>query len=87
MNEAVAEYDFNKPAEAPLPELSGIENQAAVISNPGIMTVADMVKYIADRHDSRLFRISDKSGHPAIKDKELRLIDKILDDRIINNIL
>ncbi len=87
LNEAVAEYDFNKPVEAPIPELLGIENQAAVTSNLGIMTIVDMEKYIADQHNSRLFRISDKSGHPAIKDKELRLTDEILDDRIINKIL
>ena len=87
MNEAVAEYDFNKPVEAPLPELLDIEDQAAVTSNLGIMTIADMEKYIAEQHNSRLFRISDKSGHPAIKDKELRLTNEILDDRIINKIL
>ncbi|MCP4077328.1 MAG: transposase, partial [Gammaproteobacteria bacterium] len=65
----------------------GIENQVAVTFNQGIMTIADMEHFITDQHNSQLFRISGQSGHPAIKDKELRLIDEILDDQIINKLL
>jgi len=87
LNEAVKEYDFNKPVKASIPKLLGIENQVAAIFNQGIMTIADMDKFITDQHNSQLFRFTAQNGHPAIKDMELRLIDEILDDRIINKLL
>ncbi len=52
LNEVVKGYDFNKPVKAPIPELLGIEKQAAAIFNQGIMTIADMDQFITDQHNS-----------------------------------
>ncbi len=41
----------------------------------------------SDFDNSCLCRFADKNGHPAINDRELRLIDEILNDRSINKLL
>ena len=85
VSEVVSDYDYGQPVRTPFPELSGIENQVGIENK--IMNLEEMEKFISDFDNGCLFRFADKNGHPAIKDKELRLIDEILNDQIINKLL
>jgi len=85
VSEVVRDYDYDLPVRTPFPELSGIENQVGIENK--IMNQEEMEKFISDSDNGCLFRFADKNGHPAIKDKELRLIDEIFNDRIINKLL
>jgi len=85
VSEVVSCYDHTQPVRTPFPELLGIENQVGI--NDKIMNLEEMEKFIYDIDNGNLFRFIDKDGHPAIKDKELRLIDEILNDQIINKLL
>ncbi|MCP4369917.1 MAG: transposase [Deltaproteobacteria bacterium] len=83
--EVESEYDYELPIRTPFSELSGIEHQVGIENK--IMNLTEMEKFISDVDNGNLFRFTDTQGHPAIKDKELRLIDKLLNDQIINRLL
>ena len=85
LSEVVNCYDYSLPVRTPFPELSGIENQTEI--NDKIMNLKEMEQFISCFNNSCLFRFAAKTGHPAIKDKELSMIDEILDDQIINKLL
>ena len=85
LDEVIKEYDCSQPVNTPLAELLGIEEQ---LPTAGIMDLAEMERFIEAHESSVFFKLNRKRRHPfPIKDKELRIIDDILDDQIINKLL
>lgn len=85
LNEVVADYDFSKEIETPLPELIGLSDQQPT---KGILTIEQMAKFVESHHSSVLFKLyGEHKTHPAIKDLELQTIDELIDDHIINKLL
>ena len=85
LDEAVKNYDFKQEVTAPLEVLLGIESQLPTAS---IMNLDEMGRFIEGCKNSILFKLNRKSRHPLhIKDEELRFIDDLLDDKIINKLL
>ncbi|MCP4756684.1 MAG: transposase [Proteobacteria bacterium] len=82
---AVDDYDFNQEINAPLEELIGIENQAV---NEDIIALNEMNALIDDFHENSLVdtgRI--KKLRVNIANGQLKYIDNILDNHIINRLL
>jgi hypothetical protein len=78
-------YDFSQDIEAPVEELLGIEDQTPT---SGIISLADMAQHIEKFNSNRIFKINRSSRSSLrIQDKELRFVDKIIDDEIINKLL
>jgi hypothetical protein len=85
LDEVIKDYDFSQQVNTPLAQLLGIEEQ---LPTAGIMDLAEMERFIEAHENSVLFKLNRKRRHPLpIKDKELRIIDDILDDQIINKLL
>jgi len=85
LDEVVNNYDLNQEVTTPLEVLLGIESQLPTAS---IMNLDEMERFIEGCKDSILFKLNRKKRHPLhIKDKELRFIDELLDDKIINKLL
>jgi hypothetical protein len=85
LDEVVKNYDFKEEIKTSKHELLGIEGQ---LLTPGIMDLDQMAHFIDSHENDVLFKLNSKSRHPLhIKDEELRFIDKLLDDRIINKLL
>ena len=85
LDEVIKGYDFSQEINTPLSELLGIENQLPMA---GIMDLAEMERFIEAHQNSVLFKLNRKKRHPLhIKDNELRIIDDVLDDQIINKLL
>ena len=85
LDEVVKNYDFSRQVKTPLAELLGIEKQ---LPTAGIMDLAAMERFIEAHQNCVLFKLNRNKRHPLrIKDKELAIIDDILDDQIINKLL
>ena len=85
LDEVVGKYDFNQEVIVPFEELLGIEDQ---LPKAAIMDLEQMGRFIESHENSVLFKLNRKARHPLhIKDKELRFIDDLLDDQIINKLL
>lgn len=85
LNEVVSDYDFAKEVKTPISELIGLSGQQLT---KGIMTIEQMGKFVEAHQSGVLLKLYGKQyPHPAIKDVELRLIDEMIEDRIINKIL
>ena len=85
LNEVVANYDFKQEVTTPVEELLGIETQ---LPTAAIMNLDEMGRFIDSHKNSVLFKLNSKKRHPLhIKDEELRFIDDLLDDQIINKLL
>jgi len=85
LDEAVYNYDFKQDVTTPIEVLLGIESQ---LPTAAIMNLDEMGRFIEGCQNSVLFKLNRKSRHPLhIRDKELRFIDDILDDQIINKLL
>jgi len=84
LNEVVENHDFGQPVKTDKAQLLGIEEQSVC---PGIMNLEEMERFIKSRENDVLFKLSKPKGHPAIVDEELKLIDALIDDGIINDIL
>ena len=85
LNEVINNYDLKQEVTTPLEVLLGIESQLPTAS---IMNLDEMGRFIEGCKDSILFKLNRKKRHPLhIKDKELRFIDELLDDKIINKLL
>jgi hypothetical protein len=83
--EVVADYDFNKPITASRAELLGIKQQ---LPTKGIVPLAEMAEFIKKIDQSRIIKFSRYKRSPLyIKDDELRFVDQIIDDTIINRLL
>ena len=86
LDEVVNNHDFKQEVTTPLEVLLGIESQLPTAS---IMNLDEMERFIEGCNDnSILFKLNRKRRHPLhIKDEELRFIDELLDDKIINRLL
>ena len=85
LNEAVKNYDFKQDVTTPLEILLGLESQ---LPTAFIMNLDEMGRFIEGCKNSVLFKLNLKRRHPVyIKDEELRFIDDLLDDQIINKLL
>ena len=83
--ELSAEYDFNGDITASPSELLGIEQQVATT---GIITLDEMARFIDMINNNSIIRFSSYKRSPLyIKDKELRHIDEMIDDGVINRLL
>lgn len=66
-------------------ELLGIETQ---LPTPGIMTLEDMAHFIESHNNSFLFKLNEKKqNNKYIQDEELKMIDGLLDNMIIDKLL
>jgi hypothetical protein len=85
LNEVVSNYDFKQEVTTPVEMLLGIETQ---MPTAAIMNLDEMGRFIDSHKNSVLFKLNGKKRSPLhIKDEELRLIDDLLDDQIINKLL
>jgi len=82
--EVSSNYDFTTPVETSKHELLGIEEQ---MYQQGIMSLDEMDTFVKRQASGNLFKFRSSGSHPAIKDYELRLIDELIDDEVINKIL
>jgi hypothetical protein len=83
--EVTAEYDFKSNVPAPVSELLGIEQQ---VSPAGILTLDKMARLIDMMNKNNIIRFSGYQRSPLyIKEEELRKIDELIDDRVINRLL
>jgi len=85
MNEVVMDYDFSQILEIPIERLISIEDQKP---SKGIFNLPEMAEYIDKFYSDSLFDLDRKRKiYPEIVDAELKFIDKIFDDPIINSLL
>ena len=85
MDEVVSNYDFSKEIETDKVDLLGIEQQELT---SGMLSLEEMAIFIEKNENDVLFRLNKIRRHPLyLKDKELRFIDNLLDDTIINRLL
>ncbi len=82
LGEVVREYSFDEEIQVAMNELLGTPD----IQSADIMTIGDMEQLIED-YNKCILRLSVPSKEKYIKDNELRKIDNLLDDRIINRLL
>jgi len=82
LDEVVADYDFSEEIETDKLELLGIEQQELT---SGMMNLDEMARFIDNNKHDVLFKLNKIKRHPSyLKDEELRFIDNLLDDTIIN---
>ncbi len=85
LDEVVNGYNFSQEVQTPMAELLGIEEQSSLA---GMMDLEAMARFIDSHNNSFLFKLQRKKGPSLhIKDEELRFIDDLLDDQIINKLL
>ena len=83
--EVTAEYDFNGDIAASPSELLGIEQQ---VTPTGIITLDKMARFIDMINKNSIIKFSSYKRSPLyIKDEELRYVDELIDDRVINRLL
>ena len=80
-----AEYDFNGDIIASPSELLGIEQQ---VPAKGIISLDEMARFIDMVNKNRIIKFSSYKRSPLyIKDEELRYVDELIDDGVINRLL
>lgn len=80
-----ADYDFSQPLETNDISLFGIEGQAPA---KGMMTIEEMGQFIERHNFSNIIRLCDvKRSAGNITNKELRFIDKMLDNKVLTGLL
>jgi hypothetical protein len=85
LDEAVAGYDPGQPVVNPPKDLLGLSQQQVTAR---VMNLEQMSRFIDQQKNSRLFHDTvSPSVLKYIKDEELKIIDKLLDDDIINRLL
>ena len=85
LEEVVKDHDFKQEVTTPLEVMLGIDAQ---LPSSAIMDLDQMERFIQVQKNSVLFKLNRKKRHPLhIKDQELRFIDDLLDDKIINKLL
>jgi len=83
--EVTAAYDFKSDITASPSELLGIEQQ---VTTTGIIPLDKMAQFIEMMNKNNIIRYCGYKRSPLyIKDEELRYIDELIDDRIINRLL
>lgn len=85
LDEVVRGYNFEAPIKSPLEELIGIEEQ---VPTDGIINLDDMASFIDEFNTNKLIRFNRYNRSALyLKDEELRFIDELLDNEIINILL
>lgn len=84
LKEVVNSYDFSQEVEAPIEELLCLEEQ---MPTSGIMNLDAMARFIKNHENSRLYSIHKKRSNVYKADEELRVIDNVLDNQIIDKLL
>jgi hypothetical protein len=85
LTELTSEYDFSCEVTASQTELLGIEQQ---VPAKGIIKLDGMARLIEMINQNSIIKLSSYKRSPLfIKDEELRYIDELVDDRIINRLL
>jgi len=85
MQEVVNNHDFGKEPTASIEQLTGIDGQ---MPTKGIISLDKMGKYIENYNSGFLFASHwDKKTASEITDPELRYIDELIDNGIVNNLL
>jgi len=83
--EAVDQYDFKQEVSAPVEELLTIEKQ---LPAKGIIPLEEMASFIDKCNNSNIIKLCNRRrSNVSIHDKELRFIDELLDNGIINRLL
>lgn len=81
----LAAYDDTLQVDVSAEELLGIETQKPT---SGIIRLDEMADFIRQRDKNKIFRLNcHKRSALYIKDGELRVVDKMIDDGIINKLL
>lgn len=84
LDEVVSDYDFNGEIETSYGDLLGIEEQMKI---SGIMNLEEMGRFIESHKNNRLLNLNTKQHALFDRNEELKIIDNILDDCIINQLL
>jgi len=85
LQEVVGNYNFKQELNVQVEHLIGLDHQ---MPTEGIIPLNKMEQYIDRFYSDFLFKSTrDKKPAPEITDPELRLIDELLDNQIINNLL
>ena len=85
LEEVTAEYDFKQTVTASQEELLGIEQQ---VPAKGIIRLDEMARFIDMVKGNRIIKFSSYKRSPLyINDEELRYIDELIDDGILNRLL
>ena len=78
-------YDYSKPLDMPIEKLTGIEDQ---MPSEGIISLSEMPDYIKDFYSNKLLSFNKLTKpYPEIIDPELKFIDALIDDHIINRLI
>jgi len=81
---AVRCYDFSQEVDTPTEELLCIKEQ---MPTSGIMNLESMARFIKNHENSKLYSIHKKRSNVYKADEELRIINNLLDDQIIDKLL
>lgn len=85
LKEITSDYDFRQNVDVPKVDLFGIEEQ---LPTKGIIALSEMASFIDKVNESSIIKYKSYKRSPIyIKDKEIRFIDELLDDRILKRIL
>jgi hypothetical protein len=85
VDKVINDYDFSQTLNVPIEKLTGIEEQ---IPSKGIRNLTEMANYIDNFYSDNLFGLDTKrQPYPEIVDEELKFIDDLFDDSIINSLL
>ena len=85
LNEVISTYDFNEPVSIPFEELVGIQSQ---VNPQGIIKLDGMGRFIANNKRDKLISFDEKRRHSLLsEDQELKLLDELLDNDVLNSIL
>ncbi len=83
--EYAEKYDFSQKIEATKAELLGIETQCP---DKGIIKLDEMAQFIEKVNGSKITKLCNYKRSPIyIEDEELRVVDNLIDDGIINRLL
>ncbi len=85
MDEVVNNYDYSQALALPIEQLTGVEDQ---VPTKGIRSLSEMAEYIDNFYRDNLFDFDKrKKPYPEIVDQELKFVDELFDNPIINNLL
>jgi len=85
MDEVLLDYDYSQSLNIPIEELTGIQDQ---VPTKGIKNLAEMSNYIGHFYSDNLFDLDKRRRvYPEITDTELKFIDDLFDNSIINSLL
>ena len=84
LDEVVGGYDFEKEVKTPPHELLGIEEQ---VVSEDIMNLEKMERFVESHYRGKMFETRGMKPSKYIKDEELRIIDELLDNQIVDKIL